>query len=578
MTSEVQTAPDWPEALHDALAPQAAAIRELTARLLAEVHGASPIFQTDAARLEKAGIDLDTATKSLLDPATRPADVPPPEIVRRTRHDLMNMLNRVLGYSQLLLEAEEDEQGFSHLRTDLQRTYDLAKECERTILQHLARPKPDGQPPVVSAIVAPPPAAGGPPSAEKAVNPCTILIIDDDELGRTAVSRALKVQGHTLIEAESGEQGVELIKQRSFDLVLLDINMPGMNGYEVLRFIRSDPRRDVMPVLMVSGLDEISHTVRCIEAGAEDFLPKPVDHVLLRARINSLLARRQMRVRELEQFFPPEVARTLIDQPELLEEGEQKEISVLFCDVRGYSRISRRLGPAMTIEWISSVMEELTECILDSGGVLVDFIGDELMAMWGAPGNQPDHAERAVRTALAMLARLPGLNVAWQAKLKEPMDFGVGINSGIAWVGNSGTKRKFKYGPSGDTVNVGSRVQGTTKYLKAHVIVSKATHEAVKGKFLSRRLGKVKVVNINEPVELYQIAPEGTADWAELKSRYEEALALFEAGNAAEAAKRLGRLIGDHGPKGPPLGLMARCIESIITPDKWSAVLELAGK
>src|SRR5262249_33216823 len=246
--------------------------------------------------------------------------------------------------------------------------------------------------------------------------------------------------------------------------------------------------------------------------------------------------------------------------------------------IRGYSRISRRLGPAMTIEWVSSVMEELTECILQSGGGLVDFIGDELMAMWGAPGNQPDHAERAARTALAMLGRLPGLNAAWQEKLKEPMDFGVGINSGIAWVGNSGTKRKFKYGPSGDTVNVGSRVQGATKYLKAHVIVSKATYDALKGKFLSRRLGKVKVVNINEPVELYQIVPADTADWQELKSRYEEALTLYEVGNPSEAARKLGRLMADHGAKGPPLGLMARCIESLITPDKWSAVFELAGK
>src|SRR5262249_12543069 len=243
---------------------------EWRAGLLGDAQDGPPVFRTDAARLEKAGVDLDVATKALLDPASRPTDVPPPEVVRRTRHDLMNVLNRLLGYSQLLLEAEEDEQLFGNFRTDLQRTYDLAKECERIILLHLARPNPEGQPAPSTVVVAPPPSTGtGPPSATQAATPCTILIVDDDELGRTAVSRALKAQGHTLIEADSGERGVELIKGRSFDLVLLDINMPGMNGYEVLRFIRSDPRRDVMPVLMISGLDEISHTVRCIEAGAE---------------------------------------------------------------------------------------------------------------------------------------------------------------------------------------------------------------------------------------------------------------------------------------------------------------------
>src|SRR5262249_44676594 len=179
-----------------------------------------------------------------------------------------------------------------------------------------------------------------------------------------------------------------------------------------------------MRLLMVSALDEFAHTVRCIEAGAEDFLPKPIDHVLLRARINSLLVRRQLRVRELEQFFPPEVARQLIDQPEVLEEGAQTDITVLFCDIRGYSRISRRLGPANTIEWVSAVMEELSDCILRNGGVLVDFIGDELMAMWGAPASQPDHAVRACRTGLEMLACLPGLNATWAHRLGEQMDLG----------------------------------------------------------------------------------------------------------------------------------------------------------
>jgi adenylate cyclase len=363
-----------------------------------------------------------------------------------------------------------------------------------------------------------------------------------------------------------------------FDLVLMDITMPGMDGYEALRHMRADERLQSLPVLMISGLDELAHTARCIEAGAEDFLPKPVDHVLLRARVNSLLLRRQLRVRELEQFFPPLVARQFLDRPEVLEEGTQTEISVLFCDIRGYSRISRRLGPANTIEWVSSVMEELTDCILRANGVLVDFIGDELMAMWGAPANQPNHADLACGTALEMFACLPSLNQRWKQQLGESMSFGIGINSGIAWVGNSGTRRKFKYGPSGDTVNVGSRVQGTTKYLKAPLVVARSTHDKLTGTFESRRLGSVRVVNISEPVELFEIVRPDTPHWPELKRRYEEALGLYEAGKLAEAAQLLGSLIASHGAAGPPLALMARTIEGLLVPDKWSAVFELPGK
>src|SRR5262249_28517497 len=140
-------------------------------------------------------------------------------------------------------------------------------------------------------------------------------------------------------------------------------------------------------------------------------------------------------------------------------------------------------------------------------------------------------------------------------------------------------KRKFKYGPSGDTVNVGSRVQGATKYLKAPVIVSRETHDRLPpGRFLSRRLGCVRVVNIDEAGELYQIVPAKTPDWPLLKSQYEQALALYEARQLDQAAQQLGRLIATHGAAGPLLALMARTIEGLLQPERWSPVFELPGK
>ena len=205
---------------------------------------------------------------------------------------------------------------------------------------------------------------------------------------------------------------------------------------------------------------------------------------------------------QFEQFFTPELARQLARQPDLLQ-GRDAEVTILFCDIRGFSRISERLGPAQTVAWISDVMGTLSDCVRAQGGVLVDYIGDELMAMWGAPEEQPDHARRACRAALDMLARLPELNERWQAVLKEPMDIGIGINTGPARVGNTGSQHKFKYGPLGNTVNLASRVQGATKYLKCRLLITGATQAKLDQSFATRRLCRVRVVNIAEPVALY---------------------------------------------------------------------------
>src|SRR5262249_49932542 len=150
----------------------------------------------------------------------------------------------------------------------------------------------------------------------------------------------------------------------------------------------------------------------------------------------------------------------------------------------------------MTVEWIRHVMEVLSECVLEHGGVVVNYIGDELMAMWGAPKEQPDHALLACRAALDMLARLPLLNERWHPVLREPMGLGVGVNSGKAGVGDIGSKAKFVYGPLGNTVNLASRVQGATKYLKTPLLITGATRATLGEEFAVRRLCDVKVVNI----------------------------------------------------------------------------------
>jgi adenylate cyclase len=183
--------------------------------------------------------------------------------------------------------------------------------------------------------------------------------------------------------------------------------------------------------------------------------------------------------------------------------------------------------------------------------------------MWGAPSAQPDHAQRACRAGVAMLQRLPELDARWQSALGEPLGLGIGINTGTAHVGNMGTRRKFKYGPLGNTVNLASRVQGVTKYFKVKMLISHTTHKLLSDGFCSRRLGKVRVVNIDEPVELYELVPPGRSDWPGLQATFDEALTAFEHEQFARAARAVGNYLAENPGDGPSLMLLARVANAL---------------
>jgi adenylate cyclase len=279
-----------------------------------------------------------------------------------------------------------------------------------------------------------------------------------------------------------------------------------------------------------------------------------------------------------EQFVTPEVARQIDSHPDLLS-GREAEVSLLFCDVRGFSRISERVGPSTTVAWIGNVMDVLSECVASQNGTLVGYIGDELLAMWGAPVEQPDHAARACRAALAMMAEVPHLNERWQTTLQDRVRLGIGINTGRAQVGNTGSQRKPQYGPLGNTVNVASRVQGATKYLRTGAVLTEATRAKLDASFAVRRLCKVRVMNIAEPVDLYELAPNGHSGWESLKARYERALAEYEEANFRAAVSILGGLVNDYPEDGPTQKLNARASVAL---DEGSTIFdpiwELPGK
>src|SRR6185437_7104287 len=157
-------------------------------------------------------------------------------------------------------------------------------------------------------------------------------------------------------------------------------------------------------------------------------------------------------------------------------DGQEREVTVLFSDIRGFSRLAERLGPTDTCSLVSDVMERLTTRVQEAGGVVVHYAGDGLMALWNAPKDVPDHAARACRAALAMLADLPALDADWQKRLGAPVRLGIGLNTGLALCGNTGSKHKFHYGALGHAVNVASRVEGATKQFGIPIILTGSTH------------------------------------------------------------------------------------------------------
>jgi adenylate cyclase len=338
-----------------------------------------------------------------------------------------------------------------------------------------------------------------------------------------------------------------------------------------------DKQGDVIGVLYGdrSGKGDGLRTITRIEALLVELLANGIAAGL--ARVEQEQAALRARVR-FEQFFTPELSQHLLDHPESLE-GRDEEITVLFADLRGFSRITERLGARGTIEWTIDVLSNLTECVLKEQGVLVDYVGDELMAMWGAPGEQPDHARRACRAAVAMVQQLPRLNERWQKVLGEPVRLGVGINTGTACVGQIGSHVKFKYGPRGNTVNVASRVQGANKFWKTNILITQHTHEKIGELFSTRRLGQVRVVNIGEPVTLYEVALPDETSFPALKQNYETALNHFEKMEFRQAARILGNLLPEYPQDGPAFVLMARAVQCLVEePEKFDPVWTLPGK
>lgn len=291
-------------------------------------------------------------------------------------------------------------------------------------------------------------------------------------------------------------------------------------------------------------------------------------------------ARALRRLVQLEQFFPGDMAREMEQNPHVLD-GQEREVTVLFSDIRGFSRMSERLGPMDTFRLASDVMDRLTTRVQESGGIVVHYAGDGLMALWNAPKDVPDHAARACRAALAMLADQPAFDADWRQRLGGPVRLGIGLNTGLALCGNSGSKQKFHYGPLGHAVNLASRVEGATKQLGIPLIITGSTHAQLDMAFATRRLCRARLPGIEGATDLYELHGEtATEDRQEWNATYDRGLALYEAGRWLEACRTLQTLLyGDKEHDRPTLMLLSRATCALQEPpESFDPVIDLGKK
>jgi class 3 adenylate cyclase len=334
-----------------------------------------------------------------------------------------------------------------------------------------------------------------------------ILVVDDNRVNRLLLGRALEQLGHTVTFAENGREGLEALRQRRVDLVLLDIEMPEMDGYQVLEALAADPRLRDVPVVMMSSVEEVDSVARCIEMGAEDYLFKPVNPVLLRARVGASLEKKRLRDRQRElfrKFATTEVAEELLETGLALG-GKQVEASVMFSDIRGSTRIAEILSPAETIELLNSYYTLMFDAIGGHGGIVNQMMGDGLMAIFGAPLPHPDHRERAVRAALDMLDLVDGFNREQAARGGPEIRIGIGIASGPLVAGFTGTERRVTYTCVGDTVNVAAHLEAHTKVLGRPILIDENTRGGLGDKLRVESHGSAQFKARSQPVQVYSV-------------------------------------------------------------------------
>ena len=308
------------------------------------------------------------------------------------------------------------------------------------------------------------------------MNAARILVVDDTPFNRRLLVRLLEDIGHRTVEAENGRLALEALRAddaEPVDLILLDIEMPEMDGHETLAALKADEALRDIPVIVVTSVDELESVVRCIRTGAADYLPKSVDPEILRARVDASLTQKRLRDTERElsatierqrsqlaRFLSPQVAALVSSADgEALLAGHRREITAMFTDLRNFTSFSETAEPEEVLGFLRAYHAAMGELIVEHEATLEHFAGDGFMTFFNDPVLQPDHAARAIRLALAMRERFAVLSTDWRRR-GYVLEIGIGIATGYATLGRIGFEGRYDYGAIGNAIILASRLSG----------------------------------------------------------------------------------------------------------------------
>jgi adenylate cyclase len=411
----------------------------------------------------------------------------------RLRHELRTPLNAIKGYGELLAE-EAGDRGQNSPLADLEKVLGLADrllgEIDR-IVEISAAPSID----IVGNVLQSIRPLGEAGLSDPVAAASRILVVDDNAANRDLLSRRLVREEYRVTAAENGAAALALTAAEDFDLVLLDLMMPGMSGFEVLCRLKAEESTRHIPVIMISALDELDSTVRCIEAGAEDYLPKPFNPVLLRARIGASVEKKRL-LDELraekersETLLLNILPRTIVErmrQGETVIADRVPEATILFSDLVNFTSLAARRSAEETVAVLGDIFCRFDSLAARYGLEKIKTTGDGYMVAGGLPEARADHALAVAEMAFAMLDAVENASQA----VGEPLQLRVGLNSGALIAGVLGT-HKFVYDVWGDTVNTAKRMESYG--LPDHVHVSAATRLALGEAFRFEPRGTLEV-------------------------------------------------------------------------------------
>ncbi|MFZ1007741.1 MAG: response regulator [Candidatus Sulfotelmatobacter sp.] len=361
-----------------------------------------------------------------------------------------------------------------------------------------------------------------------------LLIVDDIEDNRYTLTRRLSREGYTnLTTAANGSEALDLLQRKPIDLVLLDIMMPDMNGYEVLERLKADPNLRHIPIIMISAVDEIESVIRCVELGAEDYLSKPFNPTLLRARVGASLERKRLqdqvraqaadlatwnktlekrvadqlaeieRMGRLKRFLSPQIAEAVLaSRDESILESHRRDITVVFCDVRGFTAFAETAEPEEVTSFLREYHTRLGALIHKYEGTLERFTGDGLMVLFNDPLRCTDPSIRAVRMAVEMRTQVNEATAKWHRQ-GHALGFGMGISYGYATLGRIGFEGRFDYSAIGTVVNVAARLCGEA--LDGQILIDGKVLSAIEAVAETQPAGELTLKGLRRPIPAFNV-------------------------------------------------------------------------